>query len=63
VHHPAHPVVSTALAHEIATERQAAARRYRAARPPARRPARFAAGLRRRAAGRRSLPAFPAVTH
>jgi hypothetical protein len=59
VHYPAHPVVSTALAHEIATERQAAARRYRAAR----RPARFAAGLRRRAAGRRSLPAFPAVTH
>jgi hypothetical protein len=58
VHYSAQPLVSTTLAHEFAAERRAAASRHRAARPLAR-----AARLRRRAAGRPPVPAFPAVAH
>jgi hypothetical protein len=56
VHYSAQPLVSSTLAHEIATERRATASRHRTARPVAR-----VARLRRRAAGRPSVPAFPSV--
>jgi hypothetical protein len=58
VHYPASPLIGITLAEDIAGERRDAASRHRATR----RPSRFA-GLRRRAAGRRSAPAVPAVIH